>query len=147
MHCFLTKLEAGSVVFQDMATQHATRMVLYLTYDDKSKYVAVPMDKDLGSSETSAEIARAFGVSAGRVESISVVTIRNAERVKQVTECGGVTWVNKQEKKYLNIPLNLNWHDLAHPANARINKLLLNVEDLWKVEVKFTIERSFREHE
>lgn len=129
-----------------MATQHATRMVLYLTYDDKSKYVAVPMDKDLGSSESSAEIARAFGVSAGRVESISVVTIGDAERVKQVTEWGDVTWVNKQEKKYQNIPLNLNGHDLAHPYNASIKIFLLG-HRRWCLEVKFTMERSFREHE
>lgn len=146
MQWLLTRLQASLVAFQDMATQHATRMVLYLTYDDKSKYVAVPMDKDLGSSETSAEIARAFGVSAGRVESISVVTTGNAERVKQVSEWGGEMWVNKQEKKYLNIPLNLNGHDLAHPYNASIKKILLG-ECRCCLEVKFMIERSFREHE
>lgn len=146
MQCLLTKLETNLVAFEDMATQHATRMVLYLTYDDKSKYVAVPMDKDLGSSESSAEIARAFGVSAGRVESISVVTIGDAERVKQVTEWGDVTWVNKQEKKYQNIPLNLNGHDLAHPYNASIKNFLLG-HRRWCLEVKFTMERSFREHE
>ena len=116
----------------------ATRMVLRLTCDDgkyprQTKNVAVPLDKDLGSAETSAEIARAFGVSAGRVESI--------------TACWPVGNANGQPV-YEGIPLNLNWHDLAHPANARIKGLLFNGQDgLWKVEVKFAIERSFREHE
>ena len=35
--------------------------------------MAVPLDKDLGSPETSAEIIRAFGVTAERVESITVL--------------------------------------------------------------------------
>lgn len=111
----------------------ATRMVLRLTYDGRTKNVAVPLDKDLGSAETSAEIARAFGVSAGRVESISVC------------------WPGRNKEGlpvYEGIPLNLNWHDLAHPANARIKGLLFNGQDgQCKVEVKFAIERSYREHE
>ena len=111
----------------------ATRMVLRLTYDNRTKNVAVPLDKDLGSAETSAEIARAFGVSAGRVESIAVIHPRSN---------------NDGLSRYEAIPLNLNWHDLAHPANARIKGLLFNGQDgQWKVEVKFAIERSFREHE
>ena len=124
----------------------ATRMVLHLTYDDKSKYVAVPFDKDLGSAETSAEIARAFGVSAGRVESISVVSLVPGE--KQVrTEWGGVKTMANNEKRYIDMPLNLNGHDLAHPYNTGIKNFLFNVQDRWRVEVKFAIERSFREHE
>lgn len=125
----------------------ATRMVLRLTcsdgkYPHDTKNVAVPLDKDLGSPETSAEIARAFGVSAGRVESITVIYPR--------TDDEGLSRTIHE-----NIPLNLNWHDLAHPANARIFGLLFNGQDgqpyatiaFWKVEVKFATERSFREHE
>ena len=105
-------------------------MVLRLTCDDgkyprDTKNVAVPLDKDLGSPETSAEIARAFGVYKGRVESITAI-------------CPGRNHhgLNQNEA----IPLNLNWHDLAHPANARINKLLFNGQDAqWKVQVKFAM--------
>ena len=102
----------------------ATRMVLRLTYEGRTKNVAVPLDKDLGSAETSAEIARAFGVSAGRVESITAINHgRNHNGFSQEA-----------------IPLNLNWHDLAHPANARIKKLLFNGQDAqWKLEVKFAM--------
>lgn len=125
-------------------------MVLRLTYDGKSKDVAVPLDKDLGSTETSAEIARAFGVSAGRVESISLVKYVN-EEVQERAENGRMIAKSKRVAYYEEIPLNLNGHDLAHPYNVRINKILF-----WDpnrscpaghVEVKFAIERSFREHE
>ena len=123
----------------------ATRMVLHLTYDDKSKYVAVPFDKDLGSAETSAEIARAFGVSAGRVEGISVVIVQ--EKTVQEKTDFGTKMVAKKEKRYIDMPLNLNGHDLAHPYNTGIKNFLFNIQDRWRVEVKFAIERSFREHE
>lgn len=105
-------------------------MVLRLTCSDgkyprDTKNVAVPLDKDLGSPETSAEIARAFGVSEGRVESITAIYAKPN---------------NDGPSRYEAIPLNLNWHDLAHPANARINKLLFNGQDgQWKVEVKFAM--------
>ena len=125
----------------------ATRMVLRLTCEGKSKYVAVPLDKDLGSPETSAEIARAFGVSAGRLESISFVTYVNQE-VQERAEWGSMITKSKQVAHYEEIPLNLNGHDLAHPYNACIKGVLLNADDRrWKIEVKFAIERSFREHE
>lgn len=121
-------------------------MVLRLTHDGMTKNVAVPLDKDLGSAETSAEIARAFGVSAGRVESIAKATYEK-HQVPQQTE-HGTKMVCHQVARYEEIPLNLNWHDLAHPANARIKGLLFNGQDgQWKVEVKFATERTFREHE
>ena len=124
----------------------ATRMVLRLTHGGMTKNVAVPLDKDLGSAETSAEIARAFGVSAGRVESIAKVTYEKHE-VPQQTEFG-TKMVCKQVPRYEDIPLNLNWHDLAHPVNAHIKGLLFNRQDgTLYVEVKFATERSFREHE
>ena len=100
----------------------ATRMVLRLTYDGKTKYVAVPLDKDLGSAETSAEIARAFAVSAGRVESISRVTYVN-EEVQERAEFGPMVTKSKQVAHYAEIPLNLNGHDLAHPYNAYIKNV------------------------
>ena len=105
-------------------------MVLRLTCDDgkyprEIKNVAVPLDKDLGSPETSAEIARAFGVYKGRVESITAIYAKPNSDGRPIYEA---------------IPLNLNWHDLAHPANARINKLLFNGQDAqWKLEVKFAM--------
>ena len=121
-------------------------MVLRLTHDGRTKNVAVPLDLDIGSAQTSAEIARAFGVSAGRVESIAKVTYEK-HQVPKVTEFG-TTMVCQQAALYEEIPLNLNWHDLAHPANARIKGMLFNGQDgQWKVEVKFGTERSFREHE
>ena len=108
-------------------------MVLRLTHDGMTKNVAVPLDKDLGSAETSAELARAFGVSAGRVESISV----------RGRGCDGNGPIPAE-----NIPLNLNGYDLSHAYNARIKGWLFNGQDFqWKLEVKFAIERSFREHE
>ena len=124
----------------------ATRMVLRLTYEGRTKNVAVPLDKDLGSAETSAEIARAFGVSAGRVESIAKVTYVN-EEVQERAENGRIIAKSKQVSRYEEIPLNLNWHDLAHPANARIKEFFFTRDGLWKIEVKFATERSFREHE
>ena len=125
----------------------ATRMVLRLTYNEVTKNVAVPLDKDLDSWETRDEIKRAFGVSAGRVESISQVTYVN-EEVQERAENGKMITKSKRVPQYDEIPLNLNGHDLAHPYNAYIKGVLLNADDRrWKLEVKFAIERSFREHE
>lgn len=89
------------------------------------------MDKDLGSPETSAEIARAFGVTeAERVESITVVGGCQCKHGVGFSAC---------ELCDLEIPLNLNWHDLAHPANACIKDVLFKkgAGDHWLLNVEF----------
>ena len=125
-------------------------MVLRLTYNEITKNVAVPLDKDLGSPETSAEIARAFGVSAGRVESISHVTYVEKEEQERA-ENGRMIAKRKRVAQYENIPLNLNGYDLSYAYNARINRIFFwdpsRSCQVGHVEVKFAIERSFREHE
>ena len=110
----------------------ATRMVLCLSGCDHKgrrhkKNVAVPLDKALGSPETSAEIVSAFGLSATRVKTLTARITRPNH--------GGVS--------EHNIPLELNWHDLAHPANVDIKGLLFDRHDVqWSVWVNFTEEKE-----
>ena len=100
------------------------RMVLCLRHNGTTfKHVAVPFSKDFGSPETAAEIARAFGVTATAIESLTI---------KQTPSRNTST----QELTFENLPLNLNGRDLEHKFNHRFHTLLFGGGD-WYLDVKF----------
>ena len=105
-----------------MTTPTTRRMVLCLGHNDTFQHVAVPFDKDLGSPETSAEIARAFGIAATSIESLTMkwMPSRNS---------------STQELPFSNLPLNLNGHDLEHKFNHKLHPLLFG-ERIY-LDVKF----------
>lgn len=94
-----------------MPDKQRLRMVLHFGHYGIFKRVAVPFDKDLGSPETAAEIACAFGVAATAIESLAV---------KQMPQRNSSTLGLPFE----NLPLNLNGHDLEHAFNRRLHSLL-----------------------
>lgn len=99
------------------------RMVLCLRHNGTTfKHVAVPLSKDLGSPETAAEIARAFGVTATVIESLTIKTTPSRNS-------------STQELLFENLPLNLNGHDLQHKFNHKFAALLFG--DGFYLDVKF----------
>lgn len=86
-----------------MSDKRRLRMVLCLSHCGVFKQVAVPFDKDLGSSETADEIARAFGVTAKGIECLTICC-----------------WLNGKGHHFENVPLNLNGYDFEHPFNKNL---------------------------
>ena len=83
------------------------RMVLCLSHNGIFKRVAVPFDKDLGSPETSAEVARAFGSAATSIESLTI-------------SC----WLNGHGHHFEHVPLNLNGYDFEHPFQKNLREIV-----------------------
>ena len=106
-----------------MSDKHRLRMVLCLSHCGVFKRVAVSFDQDLGSPETADEIARAFGVTATAIKSLTI---------KQTPSRNTST----QELTFENLPLNLNGRDLEHKFNHRFHTLLFGGGD-WYLDVKF----------
>ena len=98
------------------------RMVLLLGHNDTFKHVAVSFDKDLGSPETTAEIASAFGVAATSIESLAIKSMPDRHS-------------STLELPAANLPLNLNGHDLNHPFNRKMQNLVFG--ERWYVAIKF----------
>ena len=117
---------------QHMADMVPRHFVLRLWHDGKNSNVAVRLDKELGSAETAAEIARAFGVNSVQIKSILAFPLHGPTH----------TPANPAE----NIPLNLNGYDIGHAYNLRIKNLLFGDRYVLRVEFAPT-ERSYREHE
>ena len=111
----------------DMVPRH---FVLRLWHDGKNSNVAVRLDKELGSAETAAEIARAFGVNSVQIKSIFAFPLNGPNPADNAE----------------NIPLNLNGYDIGHAYNLRIKNLLFGDRYVLRVEFAPT-ERSYREHE
>ena len=98
------------------------RIVLCLSHNGIFKRVAVPFDKDLGSPEISAEVARAFGIAATSIESLTMKEMPSPQ-------------TSGRELPVSNLPLNLNGHDLEHKFNHSLHSLLFG--ERFYLDVKF----------